>query len=142
MCVTQTCGVQGGHRPGCRTIYETITEDTCELTYETECKASTETVYETVCDEPPEPKCPEYRGRKLCAPVGPNCAQVPLQKVTDECREVPKAVPVNKHCEILVSCSDKERNCIQAHRTACKLMILCVNSWNCMQAYVTACNLM
>ena len=28
----------------------------------------------------------------------------------------------NKHCEILVSCSDKERNCIQAHETACKLI--------------------
>ena len=24
----------------------------------------------------------------------------------------------NKHCEILVSCSDKDRNCIQAHETA------------------------
>ena len=32
----------------------------------------------------------------------------------------------NKHCEILVSCSDEERNCMQAYVTAC------------MQAYVTA----
>ena len=30
----------------------------------------------------------------------------------------------NKHCEALVSCSDKERNCIQAHGTVCKLMDL------------------
>ena len=36
----------------------------------------------------------------------------------------------NKHCEILVSCSDKERNCIQAHETACKLMELHGTSWN------------
>ena len=28
----------------------------------------------------------------------------------------------NKHCEILVSCSDEERNCMQAQGTACKLM--------------------
>ena len=28
----------------------------------------------------------------------------------------------NKHCEILVSCSDEERNCLQAQGTACKLM--------------------
>ena len=28
----------------------------------------------------------------------------------------------NKHCEILVSCSDDERNCMQADVTACKLM--------------------
>ena len=28
----------------------------------------------------------------------------------------------NKHCEILVSCSDKERNCMQAHVNAGKLM--------------------
>ena len=28
----------------------------------------------------------------------------------------------NKHCEILVSCSDEERNCMQAQETACKLM--------------------
>ena len=31
-------------------------------------------------------------------------------------------IKLNKHCEILVSCSDKERNCIQAHETACNLM--------------------
>ena len=36
----------------------------------------------------------------------------------------------NKHCEILVSCSDEDRNCMQAHVTACKL-----------KAYVTACKL-
>jgi len=29
---------------------------------------------------------------------------------------------LNKHFEILVSCSDKEKNCMQAHETACKLM--------------------
>ena len=28
----------------------------------------------------------------------------------------------NKHCEILVSCSDEKRNCMQAEGTACKLM--------------------
>ena len=28
----------------------------------------------------------------------------------------------NKHCEILVSCSDDERNCMQGQGTACKLM--------------------
>ncbi len=39
---------------------------------------------------------------------------------------------INKHCEILVSCSDKERNCIQAHGTACKLMKLHASSWICM----------
>ena len=36
----------------------------------------------------------------------------------------------NKHCEILVSCSHKERNCIQAHVTACKIMKLHVSSCN------------
>ena len=41
----------------------------------------------------------------------------------------------SKHCEILVSCSDKEMNCMQAHVTACKLR-------NFMQAHVTACKLM
>ena len=41
----------------------------------------------------------------------------------------------NKHCEILVSCSDEER-------TACKLRELHANLCNCMQAYVTACRLM
>ena len=38
----------------------------------------------------------------------------------------------NKHWEILVSCSDKERNCIQAHETAFKLMDLhafCTHFW-------------
>ena len=30
----------------------------------------------------------------------------------------------NKHCEILVSCSDEERNCMQAHGTSCKLIEL------------------
>ena len=48
----------------------------------------------------------------------------------------------NKHFEFLVSCSDEERNCIQAHETACKLMELHVSSWNCMQAEETACKLM
>ena len=33
-------------------------------------------------------------------------------------------VSQNKHCEILVSYSDKEWNCMQAHETACKLMDL------------------
>ena len=69
---------------------------------------------------------------------------------------------INKHCEILVSCSDEERNCMQAHETvckllelhvsslnlmkahgtACKLMYLCASFCNCMQVYVTACKLM
>ena len=35
----------------------------------------------------------------------------------------------NKHFEILVSFSDKKRNCKQAHETACKLMKLNVSSW-------------
>ena len=48
----------------------------------------------------------------------------------------------NKHCEILVSCSDKERNCLQAHETACKVIELHESSGNCMQAQGTACNLM
>ena len=48
----------------------------------------------------------------------------------------------NKHCEILVSCSDKERNCMQAHVTACKVIELHARSWNCMQAHVNACKLM
>ena len=39
----------------------------------------------------------------------------------------------NKHCRNLVSCSDKERNCIQAHETLCKPMELHVISWNFMQ---------
>ena len=42
---------------------------------------------------------------------------------------------INKHCEILVSCSDEER-------TACKLRELHASLCNCMQAYVTACKLM
>ena len=71
---------------------------------------------------------------------------------------------VNKHCKNLMSCSYKEteRNCIQAHETACKLMELyvsslnymkahgtagqvrelCASFCNCMQAYVMACKLM
>ena len=55
----------------------------------------------------------------------------------------------NKHCEILVSCSDKVRNCIQAHETACKLMELHVSSLNfnessgnCMQAQGTFLNIL
>ena len=40
-----------------------------------------------------------------------------------ELQTVPVAqVLNNKHCEILVSCSDKEWNCMQAHGTAYKLM--------------------
>ena len=49
---------------------------------------------------------------------------------------------LNKHCEILVSCSDEERNCMQACVTACKLRELHASSCNCMQTYVTACKLM
>ena len=48
----------------------------------------------------------------------------------------------NKHCEILVSCSDEERNCIQAHKTSCKVMELHGRSRNCMQARETSCKLM
>ena len=48
----------------------------------------------------------------------------------------------NKHCEILVSCSDKERNCMQAHVTACKLMELHVSSLIFIKAYVTVCRLL
>ena len=51
-------------------------------------------------------------------------------------------VNFNKHCEILVSCSDKERNCIQAHGTARKLIKLHLRSWNFMLAQGTACKLM
>ena len=39
-------------------------------------------------------------------------------------------IKMNKHCEILVSCSDKERNCMQACETACTLMKLDASSWN------------
>ena len=49
---------------------------------------------------------------------------------------------LNKHCEILVSCSDKELNCIQAHETVCKLLKLPVSLGNCMEAYVTQWKLM
>ena len=48
----------------------------------------------------------------------------------------------NKHCEILVSCSDDKRNCRQAHGTACKLMKLHASYWTCMQATGPACKLM
>ena len=48
---------------------------------------------------------------------------------------------LNKHCEILVSCSDKEGNCMQAHDPAFKLMQLHASICNCMQAYLTACKL-
>ena len=51
-------------------------------------------------------------------------------------------VPPNKYCEILVSCSDEERNCIQAHENVCKLMELHVSSLNFMKAHETACKLM
>ena len=47
----------------------------------------------------------------------------------------------NKHCEILVSCSDIERNCMQAHATSCKVIELIESSGNCMQAQGTACKL-
>ena len=54
----------------------------------------------------------------------------------------PKFRPsLNKHCEILVSCSDKERNGIQAHETACKPMELHASPWNFMQSQETACKL-
>ena len=46
---------------------------------------------------------------------------------------------LNKHCEILVSCSDEERNCLQAQGTACMLMQLHARLCNCMKAFVTAC---
>ena len=39
----------------------------------------------------------------------------------------------NKHCEILVSRSDNERNYIQAHGTACKLEAYCL--WTYMQGH-------
>ena len=42
---------------------------------------------------------------------------------------------INKHCKILVSCSDKKRNCVQAHETACKPMELHASSANCKKAY-------
>ena len=48
----------------------------------------------------------------------------------------------NKHCEVLVSCSEKYwslRNCMQTHGTACKHMKLHTSMWNCMQEYETAC---
>ena len=45
----------------------------------------------------------------------------------------------NKHCEILVSCSDKGRNCMQAHVTECKVIELHASLCNWMQAYVTEC---
>ncbi len=48
----------------------------------------------------------------------------------------------NKHCEILVSCSDEGRNCMQSCVTACKLRELHASSGNCMQAHATACKLM
>ena len=35
----------------------------------------------------------------------------------------------NKHFEFLVSCSDEERNCIQAHENSRKLMKLHASSW-------------
>ena len=48
----------------------------------------------------------------------------------------------NKHCEILVSCSDKESNCMQAHWTSCKLIELHESLGNCMHDQGTACKLM
>ena len=37
---------------------------------------------------------------------------------------------INKHCDILVSCSDKESNCMQAFVTAWELMKLHIYLWN------------
>ena len=50
----------------------------------------------------------------------------------------------NKHCEILVSCSDKGRNYMQAELnvTECKVIELHASSWNCMQAHVNEYKLM
>ena len=48
----------------------------------------------------------------------------------------------NKHCKILVSCSDKERNCIQAHGASCKLIELYEVQETAMQAQGTACKVM
>ena len=80
---------------------------------------------------------------------------VPDNPPCSEDKNLPRKATLNKHCEILVSCSDKERNCIQAlgtacklmelhatHGTACKLMELHASSCNCMQAHGTACKLM
>ena len=56
----------------------------------------------------------------------------------------------NKHCEVLVSCSDKEiyncmerssLDCIQAFVIACKLMKLHASLCNCMRAHWYACKL-
>ena len=49
------------------------------------------------------------------------------------------AAQINKHCEFLVSCSDKERNCMQTHETACKLMELHVSSFNFIKVQGTVC---
>ena len=43
-----------------------------------------------------------------------------LKQMRERIKERKKKI--NKHCEILVSCSDKERNCMQALVTACKHM--------------------
>ena len=59
---------------------------------------------------------------------------------------------MNKHCKVLVSCSDREIwnfmelnasswICIQAHEPACELMELHASLSNYMKAYVTACKL-
>ena len=45
------------------------------------------------------------------------------------------SIILNKHCRIPVSGLDKERNRIQAHETAYKLMELHVSLRNCMQAH-------
>ena len=53
------------------------------------------------------------------------------QKELEEARQIQEAHRItreeeqerrNKHCKILVSCSDKERNCMQANVTAFKLL--------------------
>ena len=43
-------------------------------------------------------------------------------KEAEDLRKKEEEDKKNKHCEILVSCSDEERNCLQAQGTACKLM--------------------
>ena len=53
----------------------------------------------------------------------------------------PREAFKNKHCEILVSCSNKERNCMQAHETACRLIELHVISLNFIKVQETACKL-
>ena len=51
---------------------------------------------------------------------------IEAQRIDEETR---KEEEENKHCEILVSCSDKEKNCIQTHGIVCKLIVLHASSW-------------